>query len=91
MFNLRFHARLGELVCVRTTGCVWECRRHVGGKVGSKLQKKLIKNEKRQRREDGSEERGGPEWTEAAEEEEGGRKTGRKRRGRYERRKAVFY
>lgn len=59
MFNLHFHARLDELVCVRTTGCVWECRRHVGGKVGSKLQKKLIKNEKRQRREDGSEERGG--------------------------------
>lgn len=48
----------GELAQARKTGRVWECRRHVGGKVGSKLQKKLIKNEKRQRREDGREERG---------------------------------
>lgn len=32
---------------MRKTGRVWERGRHVGGKVGSKLQKKLIKNEKK--------------------------------------------
>lgn len=73
------------------TGRVWECRRHAGGKVGSKLQKKLIKNEKSQRREDGREERG--DWSGRKQRwvEEGGRKTGGRMRGRYERRKAVFY
>lgn len=54
-------------VFVRKTEQVWECKRHVegGGEVASKLQKKLIKNEKRERKEE--EEEVGQrrqEWTE---------------------------
>ena len=41
-----------ECVFVRNTGRVWECKRHVGGGVASKLQKKLIKKEKRERMEE---------------------------------------
>lgn len=53
---------------VRKPERVWECKRHVEGGAGvrgvaSKLQKKLIKNEKRDRRERGGE--GRREWTEA--------------------------
>lgn len=76
----------------RKTGRVWECRRHVGGKVGSKLQKKLIKNEKKPREGGWKGGEGRLEWTEAAVGGwGGGRKMGGERRGRYERRKAVFY
>lgn len=77
-------------MCGRTTGRVWECRRHVGSKVGSKLQKKLIKNEKKAKG-GRMEARRGESRVDGSSGGGGGRKTGRKRRGRYERRKAVFY
>lgn len=72
---------------------MWECKRHVGwGGVVSKLQKKLIKNEKKGT--EGGEER--REWTEAVVgrqrgERERGKQEKKERRGRYERREAVFY
>lgn len=64
-----------------------------GGGVASKLQKKLIKNEKRERREGGREERGEGSgrkqpWVHRGGEREENKK---KKRGRYGRRAAVFY
>lgn len=44
---------------------MWERGRHVGGKVGSQLQKKLIKNEKKPAEGGWKGGGGGQEWTEA--------------------------
>lgn len=71
MFNPHLHVRLctgvsQKRVFVRKTEQeVWECKRHVegGGEVASKLQKKLIKNEKREREEEEVGQRR-QEWTE---------------------------
>lgn len=79
---------------MRKTERVWECKRHVegGGGVASKLQKKLIKNEKREREEEVGQ--GRREWTEVGGRMEGEGKRGRKkekRKGKKSRREKQFF